>query len=234
MSTIVAATSIRIPSAQSAAAKTPPRRASAAIARNSCRSIAARNAYTVFTANARKNRTYPLGVILETVSTFNLGYSMTEVQAILRKRFHRNVPERTITSWVTEYRPFTTYSRLRRTGQKLVRPENIIRSHTFHHQQVYRFQVHQAKLGVLTHTPAFATPARGRLDENELSGLTAYLESIETHFPHHLFQATQHRSSKFLANLHPPISRKENHATRIAALALPTAPNSKPYARSNT
>ncbi len=173
-----------------------------------------------FTANPGKNRTYPLALILETVSTFNLGYSMTEVQGILRKRFHRNVPERTITSWVTEYRPLTTYSRLRRAGQKLFRPENIIRSHTFHHQQVYRFQVHQAKLALLTHIPALATPARATLGEDELSGLTAYLESIETHFPHYLFQATQHRSSKFPANLHPPITRKENHATRLAALVF--------------
>src|SRR5207302_2356508 len=182
-----------------------------------------------FTANAGKNRTYPLGFILETVSTFNLGYSVTEVQGILRKRFHRNIPERTITSWVAEYRPLTTYSRLRRVGQKLFRPDNIICSHTFHHQQVYRFQVHRAKFALLTHVPAFATSASATLPENELSGLTAYLESIESHFPHHLFQATQHRSSKFPANLHPPITRKENHATRIAALALPTAPNNKKH-----
>ena len=76
--------------------------------------------------------------------------------------------------------------------------------------------------------PAVAVRGKVTLDEN-VSGLTAYLESIETHFPHHLFQATQHRSSKFPANLHPPITRKENHATRIAALALPTAPNNKKH-----
>jgi transposase-like protein len=60
-----------------------------------------------FTANPAKNRTYPLGVILETVSTFNLGYSVTEVQGILRRRFHRHIPKRTITCWMTEYRLLT-------------------------------------------------------------------------------------------------------------------------------
>jgi ATP-dependent exoDNAse (exonuclease V) beta subunit len=57
--------------------------------------------------------------------------------------------------------------------------------------------------------------------------LKEYLASIETHFPHHYFQATEHRSSKFPAKLYPPITRKENHATRTAELVLPTSPNNK-------
>ena len=40
-------------------------------------------------------------------------------------------------------------------------------------------------------------------------------------------QDTQHRSSKFPAELNPPIIRKENQATRLPALALPTAPTNK-------
>jgi len=41
------------------------------------------------------------------------------------------------------------------------------------------------------------------------------------------FQSTGHRSSKFPAELHPPVTRKENHATRLAALVLPSSPNNK-------
>ena len=63
-----------------------------------------------FTGAAGKNKTYPLRLILETVSTFNLGYSLTETQRLLHTRFHRNIPERTISSWLTEYRPLTTYA----------------------------------------------------------------------------------------------------------------------------
>jgi ATP-dependent exoDNAse (exonuclease V) beta subunit len=172
-----------------------------------------------FTGAPGKNKTYPLRLILETVSTFDLGYSVTETQQLLRKRFHRHIPERTISSWMTEYRQFATYSRLRAQGRKLCPPEAIIRSHTFHHQQVYRFQVHRAKLELLTQT--------GIDNADSLPPLRAFLSSIESHFPHHLFQATQHRSSKFPAELRPPVTRKENHATRTAALVLPTAPNNK-------
>ena len=169
-----------------------------------------------FTAEAGKNKTYPLRTILEAVSIFNLGNSITETQQILRQRAHRLVPERTISSWLTEYRPLTTYARLRAAGQKLTPPENIIRSRTFEHRQVYRFQWHMAKLELLTRDEQF-----------DLAGLRSYLSSIEHRFPHHLFQSTEHRSSKFPTEFHPPITRKENHATRMAALVLPTAPNNK-------
>jgi ribosomal protein L37AE/L43A len=176
-----------------------------------------------FTGAAGKNKTYPLHIILESVSTFNLGYSLTETQRVMRKRYHREIPERTISSWLNEYRPFSTYSRLRLAGRRLFPPETLIRSHTFHHQQVYRFQVHRAKLDLLTQ-PTGQPAAHNFAD---IASLKKYLASIETHFPHHLFQATEHRSSKFPAELHPPITRKENHATRAAALVLPTAPNNR-------
>jgi len=79
-----------------------------------------------FTGEPGKNKTYPLRLILETVSTFNLGYSTTETQRLLHTRFHRNIPERTISSWLTEYRPLATYSRLRSDGKKLLAPETMI------------------------------------------------------------------------------------------------------------
>jgi len=98
-----------------------------------------------------------------------------------------------------------------------------LRSHTCHHQQVYRFQLHRAKMELLTQ-PTGQSVAHNFAD---IASLKKYLASIEIHFPHHLFQTTGHRSSKFPIDLHPPITRKENHATRTAALVLPTSPNNK-------
>ena len=174
-----------------------------------------------FTAGAAgKNKSYPLKTILEAISTFNLGYSLTETQQTIRRRFHLNIPERTISSWLAEHRPLTTYARLRKNCRQLFSPEAIIRSHTFYHQQVYRFQVHQAKL---------ATLLKSELQEHRehSAKLASYLASITKNFPHHLFQSAEHRSSKFPTELHPKVERKENHATRLAALALPTSPNNK-------
>ena len=55
-----------------------------------------------FTGEPGKNKTYPPKVILESISTFNLGYSLTETQRLLRQRFHHDIPARTTSSWLTE------------------------------------------------------------------------------------------------------------------------------------
>src|SRR2546426_7322837 len=60
-----------------------------------------------FTGTPGKNKTYPFRLVIETLSTFNLGNSLTETQTMLRRRFHREIPERTISSWLTEYRLLT-------------------------------------------------------------------------------------------------------------------------------
>src|SRR5229473_1452526 len=102
-----------------------------------------------FTAEAGKSKTYPLKAILDAVSTFNLGHALTDVQRILRQRTHLQMPERTTRRWLKEYKPLTSYVRLRTAGKKLFHPDSIIRSFTLFHQQVYRFQVHQAKVAIL-------------------------------------------------------------------------------------
>jgi transposase-like protein len=170
-----------------------------------------------FTGDAGKSKTYPLKAILEAVSTFNLGHALTDTQRILRQRTHLEMPERTVRRWLEEYKPLTSYARLRTAGKKLFHPEAIIRSFTLYHQQVYRFQVHLAKLALLLEPPA----------HGQFASLKSYLTTVVQHFPHKLFQSTEHRSSKFQTDLAPHITRKENHATRIAKLVLPTSPTNK-------
>jgi ribosomal protein L37AE/L43A len=169
-----------------------------------------------FTGTPGKHKTYPLKNILDTISTYNLGHSLSESQRIVRQRTHLDIPERTTRSWLSTYKPLTTYARLRNEGKELHSPQTIVRSLTFHHQQVYRFQIHQAKLELLLGPPPL----------QQFSSLKDYLTGVGNNYPHHLFQ-TEHRSSKFPTELHPPVSRKENQATRLAALVLPTSPTNK-------
>ena len=169
-----------------------------------------------FTGAPGRNKTYPLKHILDALSIYNLGHSLTETQRQIRRRAHLDLPEGTIRSWLDSYRAFTTYARLRSAGRKLIEPEMVIRSFPLYHQQVYRFQVHRAKLRMLLESAA----------HHHLSAIRTYLESIDSHFPLDLFLAAA-RSSTFPAALDLPVTRKENHATRMAALVLPTSPSNK-------
>lgn len=167
-----------------------------------------------FTIAAGKNKTYTPRVILETVSTYNLGNSVSDTQRVIRKRLHVEIPEGTIRSWIRGHKTLTAYARLRALGQKLFSAEKMIRSFLLHHKQVYRFQIHRAKLELLLEN------AQNR----HLAPARAYLiEAVGEYFPHDLFQTTEHRSSKFPTTVAIPITRKENYATRLAALVLPSS-----------
>ncbi len=60
-----------------------------------------------------------------------------------------------------------------------------------------------------------------------LQNLRSYFDTVGPDYPHHLLTSALERSSKFPADFKPRITRKENHATQLAALALPTSPNNK-------
>src|SRR2546426_856471 len=155
-----------------------------------------------FTAAAGKNKTYPPRVILETVSTYNLGNSISETQSKVRKRLHVDIPEGTIRSWIRAHKPLTAYARLRALGRKLFDVDAMIRTFLLRHKQIYRFQLHRAKIELLLQT------ARHR----HLTPAKDYLEMIGQDFPTSMFQTTEHRSSKFPTKLAIPIARKDNYA----------------------
>jgi len=166
-----------------------------------------------FSGAPGKYKRYPLTAILNAISTFNLGHSITETERILRQRFQLNIPQRTIQSWLKEHKSITTYARLRSVGKKFFDPLLVLKTLLLRHQQVYRFQIHQPKLELLAN--------------DSFSGLKKYLVSIASDFPHTLFLGTRQRSSTFSADLHAPIATKQNHATRTAALVLPISPSNK-------
>src|SRR2546426_3250580 len=167
-----------------------------------------------FTGNPGRNKSYPLRQIFEALSLYNLGHSISETQRILRGRMHIDIPEGTIRSWLAAHKSLTTYARLRAAGRRLFEPANVLRSYALMHQQVYQFQIHRPKLRLLLESPT----------HRHLAAVQDYLEGVNARFPHDLFLRTDHRSSTFPATINPPISRKENHATRLAALAVPTSP----------
>jgi len=135
----------------------------------------------------------------------------------MRRKAHIEIPTRTLQDWLQTYRPLCTYSRLRTAGSRLFTPETIIRMLELEHRQVYRFQLHRAKLDILLQNP----------DHSAFAPLRDYFRQIETNFPHNLFTEAEHRSSKFPAELRPKVERKENHATRMAELVLPTSLNNR-------
>ena len=68
-----------------------------------------------------RNKTYPLRLILDGVTFYNLGYSLTQAAAKLKSRHGSRVPPSTLAAWNAEHRELATYARLREAGRRLVR-----------------------------------------------------------------------------------------------------------------
>ena len=64
-------------------------------------------------------KTYPLRVILDAVTLYNLGHTLAEASARLKTKSGYRVPPSTIGAWIAEHRDMTTYARLRDEGRAL-------------------------------------------------------------------------------------------------------------------
>jgi len=178
-----------------------------------------KNCNKTFTLQSTKNKTYPITTILKAISLYNLGYSQSQIQKLLKT--NPKPSQKTISNWINESKPIATYSRLR---TKVQDPSETIQQYTFMHNNLpYKFQIHNFKLNYLTS------------NNEKFQKLKLYLEKIpNSQFPHHIFKPNHQfqdkldRSSqtKFKTlNIRP--LEKQNLANKLCSLALNLAKTNK-------
>src|SRR5258706_8756946 len=69
-----------------------------------------------------RGKTYPLRIVLDAITQYDLGYSLDETADKVRLRHGDRVARSTIATWLAEHRPLITYTRLRATGRPLFPP----------------------------------------------------------------------------------------------------------------
>jgi len=173
----------------------------------------------VFTGQKVKGKSFPLRVIFEGLSLYNLGYSLEESCLRLKEQFGLETDPSTLADWVNEFEPLCRYSRLRPYALKLYSPAQIIQTaHLFHHQ-VYDFSVHRGKLALLLQ----------EYRNNKFDNLREFLEAIQSECPHQFFKDGL-RASELKVGFSPEeviIKEKQNFATRLAGLALQAVSDNK-------
>jgi len=159
--------------------------------------------------------TYPLHVVLDAITLYNLGHTLPATVQKIRSRFGARIGRSTITGWLAAHRSLTTYARLRAEGRRLYPPPQTIKSLKLYHRQIYKYQYHRPKLALLR---------EGR-EHARFAGVADFLERVPTDCPHELFRASERASQKaagFLDTSRLIVIAKENAATRMAALVIPT------------
>jgi ATP-dependent exoDNAse (exonuclease V) beta subunit len=162
-----------------------------------------------------RNKTYPLRIILDGLTFYSLGFSLAQTAAKLKLRYGHRIAPSTLASWMTEHAAVTPYRRLRTQGKRKFIAQQTIRAVKLYHRQVYHFAYHRPKLALL----------RDDKEHLHVAPLADFLEALPRSCPHELFRDSS-RASKLASDFIDPsrliVTRKENLATRIAALVLPT------------
>ena len=175
----------------------------------------------VFTPSpaALRHKTYPLAVILDGITLYNLGHTLAEAAAKLKSRHGHTIAPSTLSGWIDEHRDLATYARLREQGRRLATPAQTIRTVKLYHRQVYEYAYHQPKLALLAKSDEHA---------RFTGGLASFLEAVPKLCPHDLFTASVRASqtaADFIDRARLTAQGKENFATRTAALIIPAVGN---------
>lgn len=188
--------------------------------------------HRVFTPapQAARNTTYPPRVVFDAITTYNLGYSLAETARRIHASRGVRITASSLSRWCAAHRSLAAYARLRARSLALFPARNTIRAIKLYHRQVYEYAYHRPKLALLGREVGTVAGA----DDNQtkparFAPFADFLESVPTRCPHAIFtasaRASQTHAPPFIAESKRVAVRKENTATRIAALILPTVGN---------
>ncbi|MFH1392763.1 MAG: PD-(D/E)XK nuclease family protein [Patescibacteria group bacterium] len=173
-----------------------------------------------FTAQFSKGKHYPLNLVIEGMSYYNLGYNLEDSCRLLNQKFGVNPGASTLGGWITQYSGLCRYSRLRPYAIKLCKPEKTVEVTTMAHRQIYRFRYHRPKMR-LTIVEMYK--------HKKFEALKDYLDGVSSETPHQYFQdgirisevKTKFDKSQMI------VRSKKNYANMLANFVLQAVKDNK-------
>ena len=181
-----------------------------------------------FTAQFIKGRHYPVNLIIDGLSYYNLGFGLEDTCRILAKKYglkeKGTSPQQegnvgtgapgtaTLANWTKEYSELCRYSRLRSFGTKMCKPQDTIEVMNMAHRQIYRFLYHRPKMRLTLQ----------EFKNRHFGPLKDYLDGVSGETPHQYFQEgiriseikTKFDKSQMI------VRSKSNYANRLADFVL--------------
>ncbi|HBA45855.1 MAG: hypothetical protein UT98_C0003G0058 [Candidatus Nomurabacteria bacterium GW2011_GWF2_40_31] len=166
-----------------------------------------------FTDSSVKGRRYPIGVIIDAISYYNLGFTREKVCGIISQLHKKVRPEpETISRWAEEYAGLCAYNKMRPYGLKLFGPMEVLEVVTMAHHQLYRFRYHKAKILLMLED----------YKNRNFYPLKEYLDAVSTETPHQFFNSGERISDvrSMFSTADMVVTSKSNYANRLAEFAL--------------
>lgn len=172
-----------------------------------------------FTIKDIKGKKYPLKIVIECMSFYNLGFTLDQTCSLVKQKFGAAPDPQTASAWYEEYKPLCRYERLRPWAVKYCKPTETVEVVTMAHRQLYRFRYHRAKTYLMLQ----------EFKNRNLAPLKEYLDSVSSETPHQYFQEGGRMSeikSKF-DKADMIVKSKTNFANHLAEFVLPSVAENK-------
>ncbi len=167
-----------------------------------------------FTQHSTKGKHYPLAIMLDAISIYNLGYSLEATCRIVHQRQSGGTLQpSTLSSWITETEELCRFCRMREFAIKKFSPKDMIITATLAHQQLYRYRFHRGKCDLMI---------REEYQHRKFTPLKEFLEMVPVECPHQYFREGLRASEAPLtfSKTAMIVRGKTNYATRLCAFVL--------------
>lgn len=176
-----------------------------------------------FSPLVNKGKTFPLRVILDSITLYNRLYTLEAAAAAVTTKYGITVSRQNVRNWIDGYRDYLPFLRLRGEALRLCDPRKLLVESQLLHGQIYAFKYHRAKMDLILeqgsgdHAAAFAPLAR-------------FLENVPSECPHELFRQDRPRASSHKGKFNIDevvIAPKDNAAVKNARFVLQAVANNK-------
>jgi len=178
------------------------------------------NCKRTFTAQTTKGKKHPLTVIFDSLSLYNLGYSLEQACTLMKLRFGAEISPPTLSGWITEFSDYCRFSRMRDYAMRLYPPKQMVIHKTLVHQQIYRYRFHKAKIELII---------KGDFEHRNFWPLKEFLEAVPYECPHQYFLKGLRASEAPLtfSKTQMIVRSKTNYATKTCAFVLQSVKDRK-------
>ncbi len=174
-----------------------------------------------FTSLITKHKTYPLRIIIDSLTLYNHLEPLDKITDTIKGRYGIKISPRIISNWLKEYKQYTPFLRMREFASKKYKQKELIEESTLIHQQIYHFKYHRAKTDMILNE---------EFRHYRFKPLQEFLELVTAECPHQLFKEPTKRMSDYknIFNIDEvKITQKNNTAVKIANFVTQAVSNNK-------
>ncbi|MBU4348679.1 PD-(D/E)XK nuclease family protein [Candidatus Parcubacteria bacterium] len=180
-----------------------------------------KNCDKYFSSQITKNKTYPLKIIIDAITSYNRLYPIDKIPELIKDKYGINITSRIISDWLKDYNQYAPFSRMRDFVSKKYSKKEAIEESKLIHQQIYDFKYHRAKSDLILNE---------EFRHYKFKPLREFLELAAAECPHQIFQSPARRCSEFktMFNLDQvQIVPKNNTAVKVANFVMQAVSNNK-------